>query len=308
MPNPSGIDGQFNNCARERPLADWAFCTRERPNAAAMVLNHACPPETSVRSIDCPISRDLFHPMGPASGPPNDPNAALWSSIRPGPPPSWRDRVRERVATFWLEADPQRVGKRWRARLATYPSAQDGLSSAIFGPRAASHHHRPGSAIARYGAPRADGSPGSACRFARARHRIEYSPARGTDRVDRDGAGDDSLLTAKADGGQPHAVLSQMRCSVPAMKRPTACRTLSTVGPRRSNGTDSIDVAPSFPSFGARTGFAASMSRAQLRCTGMRELTHDFRGCTASKAPRRYESLQARPKRPRVLERSARCC
>jgi hypothetical protein len=98
-----------------------------------MVLNPACPPEASLRSVDCPIGRDLFHPMGPASGCPNDPNGALWDSIRPGPPPSWPARLREHVTTSWHEAYAQHVRRRWLARLASYPSAQDGLSSAVFG-------------------------------------------------------------------------------------------------------------------------------------------------------------------------------
>jgi hypothetical protein len=79
---------------------------------------------------ECPISRALFHPAGLATNARNDPNAALWRSIRPGAPPSWPARLRERGAAFRRQVLSQRSARRW---LVGCPSAQDALSSAAFG-------------------------------------------------------------------------------------------------------------------------------------------------------------------------------
>jgi hypothetical protein len=92
------------------------------------------PREASLTPIDCPINSDLFHPLGPTTNIiSSDPNAALWLSIRPSPPPSWSARLRQGAARFSVAMLRTRLRRGWPSWIASHATARDWVSSTAVG-------------------------------------------------------------------------------------------------------------------------------------------------------------------------------
>jgi hypothetical protein len=64
---------------------------------------------------------------------PSDPNAALWASIRPPPPPSWHHNLRERAAAFSLPLIAERIGSAVPPWVTSRMAARHWLSSTALG-------------------------------------------------------------------------------------------------------------------------------------------------------------------------------
>ena len=84
-------------------------------------------------SLDCPINSDSFPPGGSETDTSKDPNAALWLSIRPGPPPSWAARLRERAAALSVAALGKCPRKSFSSWIVSRISDRDWRASAIAG-------------------------------------------------------------------------------------------------------------------------------------------------------------------------------
>jgi hypothetical protein len=90
--------------------------------------------EASSSRRDCPRQLDLDdEPLGTPTDPWSDPNAALWLSIRPTPPPPWPARLRERVATFSFATLRGRLGQNLPSWVAARATRRDWVSSTILG-------------------------------------------------------------------------------------------------------------------------------------------------------------------------------
>lgn len=121
-----------NKFRRQRPLYSRVLCAPLGADSGAGARPFRAT-EPIVYSGELQREPPSSHSRWSAANSVIDPNAALWASLRPPPPPSWPVLVRQRVSELSLAAVGQRLHASWPRWLASSQTAQLWLLCAAAG-------------------------------------------------------------------------------------------------------------------------------------------------------------------------------